>query len=69
MTGVATGRVTIWAENAGGRTTRLLRILPSYSGSWTGNWVVTGCTQNGIFTTLRLCNDFPNGGAEVSTSS
>lgn len=40
VTGVGNGRVAIWAENEGERTTRLLRGLPSYGGSWVGNWIV-----------------------------
>ncbi len=63
VTGVGNGRVTIWAENDGGRTTRLLRGLPSFSGTWQGHWVVEGCTANGIFTIIRTCDDFPSGGS------
>lgn len=61
VTGVGSGRVTIWADNAGGRTTRLLRGLPSFGGSWQGNYVTEGCTQNGIFAILNSCRDLPNG--------
>jgi hypothetical protein len=63
ITGVSNGRVTVWAENEGGRTTRLLRGLPSYAGSWQGNWVIDGCTANGAFAILDLCDDFRNGGS------
>ena len=63
VTGVGNGRVTIWAENEGGRTTRLLRGLPSFAGTWTGNWVVEGCTANGAFAILRTCDEFPSGGS------
>jgi hypothetical protein len=63
VTGVGTGRVTIWAENEGGRTTRLLRGLPSFAGNWQGNWVVQGCTENGIFAVLHTCRSFPSGGS------
>ena len=61
VTGVGNGRVTIWAENEGGRTTRLLRGLPSFAGSWQGNWIVEGCTANGVFAILDTCAEFPNG--------
>jgi hypothetical protein len=63
VTGVGNGRVTIWAENEGGRTTRLLRGLPSFAGTWAGNWVVEGCTANGAFAILRTCDEFPGGGS------
>src|SRR4051794_26059175 len=56
VTGADTGRVTIWAENAGGRTTRLLKVIPSFAGSWVGNWIVDGCQQNGGFTLLNVCS-------------
>ncbi len=61
ITGVGNGRVTIWAENEGGRTTRLLRGLPSFAGSWLGSWVVEGCTANGVFSIIRTCDELPTG--------
>ena len=57
VTGVSTGRVTIWAENEGGRTTRLLRGLPSYAGSWQGNYTTQDCQSNGVFALLAFCNN------------
>ena len=56
VTGVGTGRVTIWAENEGGRTTRLLRGLPSYAGGWRGNYTIQDCQSNGVFAALAFCN-------------
>lgn len=61
VNGVGTGRVTIWAENAGGRTTRLLRVLPSYNGSWTGSYTLTGCQATGDFALGGFCNNFFQG--------
>lgn len=61
VTGVGSGNVTIWAENAGGRTTRLLRSMSSFAGNWQGNYVLQGCTQNGIFAALDSCKDQPGG--------
>jgi Big-like domain-containing protein len=49
VTAVNTGRVTIWAENAGGRTTRLLRGLPSFAGTWTGELQAQACAQSGAY--------------------
>ena len=56
VTGVGNGRVTIWAENEGGRTTRLLRGLPSFAGSWRGNYTIQDCQSNGVFAVLAFCN-------------
>ena len=56
VTGVGNGRVTIWAENQGGRTTRLLRALPSFAGSWRGNYTIQDCQSNGVFSLLSFCN-------------
>jgi hypothetical protein len=58
VSGVGIGRVTIWAENSAGRTTRLLRGLPSYQGSWLGSYAITGCQANGDFATIRFCTDY-----------
>ena len=56
VTGVASGQVTIFFEASGGpRGTKLFRILPNYVGSWTGNYVVTNCTQSGTFVSANLC--------------
>jgi hypothetical protein len=61
VTGVGNGRVTIWAENDGGRTTRLLRGLPSYAGSWQGNYDVVQCVESGDFLGSGFCPLFTPG--------
>ena len=61
VTGVGTGRVTIWAENEGGRTTRLLRGLPSYAGSWRGNYTIQDCQSIGDFAAGGFCGSFFRG--------
>lgn len=61
VTGVGTGRVTIWAENSGGRTTRLLRGLPSYAGSWQGSYAITGCQSTGDMALIGFCRNFFQG--------
>lgn len=65
-TGVSTGRVTIWAENDGGRTTRLLRGLPSYAGVWAGNYTTQSCQQNGAFSVLDFCRNNYTAGQNLS---
>lgn len=61
ITGVSNGRVTVWAENEGGRTTRMLRGLPSYAGSWQGSYVVTGCQATGDIARIGFCGNFFSG--------
>lgn len=61
VTGAGIGTATIWAENSGGRTTRLLRGLPSFAGSWAGNYAITGCQSTGDFTRAGFCGIFPMG--------
>ena len=58
VTGIGTGRVTIWAENTGGRTTRLLRVLPSYNGNWSGSYAITGCQSAGGWALAGFCGSF-----------
>jgi hypothetical protein len=61
VTGVGTGRVTIWAENSAGRTTRLLRGLPSYAGNWQGTYAITGCQSTGDMARIAFCGNFFQG--------
>jgi len=61
VTGIGTGRVTIWAENTGGRATRLLRVLPSYNGTWSGSYSLTGCQATGDFAAIGFCGVFFQG--------
>lgn len=58
VTGVATGKVTIWAQNSAGRTTRLLSVIPSYNGEWTGSYSVNGCQATGDFAEIDFCEMF-----------
>lgn len=60
-TGVGIGRATIWAENDGGRTTRLLRALPSYAGLWEGTYAVTSCQASGDVAAADFCGNFTIG--------
>lgn len=61
VTGVGTGRVTIWADSAGLRTTRLLRVLPSYNGTWTGSYTLLSCQSVGGFALAGFCGSFFQG--------
>lgn len=61
VTGIATGKVTIWAQNTGGRATRLLTVIPSFNGTWTGSYSVNGCQSSGDFATEGFCGMFYQG--------
>jgi hypothetical protein len=61
VTGIATGKVTIWAQNSAGRTTRLLSVLPSYNGKWSGSYALIGCQSTGDFTAIDFCGMFFQG--------
>jgi hypothetical protein len=61
ISAVGIGRVTVWAQNAGGRTTRLLRSIPSYAGGWRGSYVLTGCQATGDFARNSFCSSFSQG--------
>lgn len=56
VTGIGSGRATIWAENAAGRTTRLLRSLPSFAGEWSGSYEVIGCQSSGHWSDAGFCS-------------
>jgi hypothetical protein len=56
VTGVATGDETIWAQNNAGRTTRLIHVLPSFAGTWQGNYAITGCQSTLDFTQIGFCS-------------
>jgi len=61
VTGVATGKVTIWAQNTGGRATRLLTVIPSFNGKWTGSYSVNDCQSSGDFAAEDFCGMFYRG--------
>jgi hypothetical protein len=61
VTGQATGDETIWAQNSAGRTTRLIHALPSFAGTWSGNYAITGCQSLLDWTQIGFCNTFPVG--------
>lgn len=48
VTGVAAGEATIFAD-VNPRGTLLIRVFPSFEGSWTGNETIAGCQESGAF--------------------
>lgn len=63
VTGVSTGDETIWAQNSAGRTTRLVHALPSFGGTWSGTYAITGCQSQLDWTQFGFCNTIPAGSA------
>jgi hypothetical protein len=55
MTGLGAGQVTIWCDASGRRASKLVRVLPNYTGNWMGTYIVTGCADSGVFTDANFC--------------
>ncbi|MFI5178312.1 MAG: hypothetical protein ACHQO8_07105 [Vicinamibacterales bacterium] len=49
------GNVTVFVDFQGVRGTKAMRVLPSYAGTWLGNYTVASCTQTGGFADQNLC--------------
>lgn len=61
LTGVAVGDVTIMVEYSGARATKRVRVLPSYSGLFSGTYTVVGCSQSDGFAVEGFCTPFTKG--------
>lgn len=57
--GIASGQASIFADAQGQRATRVLRVVPDYHGRWRGDWIATGCSDEGDW--RGACVDFPSG--------
>lgn len=53
--GVGAGQATISAQYQTQHATRLLRVVPDYSGRWQGDWVITACASDGDWQQMRAC--------------
>jgi hypothetical protein len=49
VTGVGAGQATITATYQGKAATRSLRVIPDYSGNWSGSYATTSCQVSGDF--------------------
>ena len=61
VTGRAAGEATISGDAQGLRATRRLRVLPDYQGDWRGGWAITGCTADGDWARVDICQALPTG--------
>jgi hypothetical protein len=59
VTGLASGTATIYFDVQGSRGTKLIRVLPNYQGTWSGSYVVRGCTHTGDLSRGNFCGNFP----------
>jgi len=57
VTGAGSGMVTIFVDYQGVRGSKLIRVLPNFQGTWSGSYIVTGCTQTGAFALADVCDD------------
>ena len=65
VTGVAIGDATISVDYQGMRASKKIHVLPSYSGTFVGTYIVNTCTESGGFVnadpTLDFCAAFTTG--------
>lgn len=54
--GLAAGAATITAAYQGLVATRLVRVVPSFQGTWQGDYVVRTCDATGDFRTAEFCD-------------
>jgi hypothetical protein len=57
VTGVGAGLATIVATHDGMNATKLVRVVPDFSGTWIGRFEVTGCSASGDFAPHQGCLD------------
>jgi hypothetical protein len=70
VTPTGAGQATVIFTASTGQTgSKLLRALPDLNGTFTGQYVVTHCDQNGQVTNSNLCGIFPVGMLEPYTFS
>ena len=56
-TGVGAGSTTLIATANGQAASRVLRVVPDFSGTWSGPSQVTGCSAGDFRTCSRCCTD------------
>ena len=54
VTAIANGTATISVSSGGRQGQQALRVVPDYDGTWSGTYLVTACTETGIFATERF---------------
>jgi hypothetical protein len=57
VTGAGSGMATIFIVHEGRQGQKVVRSLPNFQGTWSGSYVVRGCTQSGQVAAANLCGD------------
>lgn len=57
VTGVGSGMVTVFVDYRGARGTKLIRVLPNFQGTWSGSYMVNGCSETGAFALADVCDE------------
>jgi hypothetical protein len=55
VTAVANGTAAISISSGGRQGQQAVRVVPDYDGSWSGTYLVTACSETGVFATERFC--------------
>jgi hypothetical protein len=55
VTGVGNGRATIYVIYEGRQGQAVVRTYPNYQGSWSGSYVLRGCSHSGTFASINFC--------------
>lgn len=58
LTGRSNGQATIFVTSGGRQGQQLVRVVPDYQGSWSGQLSITSCTQTGLFVPTNFCGVF-----------
>lgn len=56
VTGVSNGRATIYVIYEGRQGQAVVRTYPNYHGSWSGSYVLRGCSHSGFFASVSFCS-------------
>lgn len=58
VTIVGSGQVHIIVNSQNIQGVKLIRGLPNYQGTWSGSYVITGCSHSGYFATNNYCGKY-----------
>jgi hypothetical protein len=61
VSGQGSGEESVWCDASGLRGAKLLRGLPNYGGTWSGDYTVTSCTQTGDVALANFCGSYTPG--------
>jgi hypothetical protein len=56
VTGASSGNANISVDYQGKRGTKAIRVVPNYTGNWTGSYTIASCTDTLQFQTTGFCS-------------